>query len=402
MVCWKKLEDLERLLEEESLQRSSSLVNDPISLLPYEQQHDARLKHLLKRFVQEGPSSSFQPEVETVSPWEIDPLERGVVEMEDIQMWLAMMESKEQTKGANQTQTPPAPSSAAAASSSSAAAAAGVPELVKLLDPVAFIDTSESLSTDATRRILTILDTIIDEEEFEPFCTPVSRYDYPEYVHVVPYGMDLSTMRKRVELRFYRTIGAITHDASSIARAAELYNHVDSDIVQSAKRLEQRIYQELWKEFPSSTTMTTPSATIDDTTIVPSSLSAFESEGFSIFAESEQEIEWPKPNQIKREEDTRDRVTNDPNANAADDGAGGSDPLSNPSLDLNVEPASSSSSSAIASVTVPLTADPPSAPSSDSSGAAPMELDDGAPQTIEHDTTGETSTPNTTQQQVNN
>lgn len=68
----------------------------------------------------------------------------------------------------------------------------------------------------------------------EPFAAPVDLNLYPTYAYVVEYPMDLSTIKARLENRFYRRVTAVQYDVRYIYTNACKFNQPGSDIVRSA------------------------------------------------------------------------------------------------------------------------------------------------------------------------
>lgn len=71
----------------------------------------------------------------------------------------------------------------------------------------------------------------------EPFAVPVDLNAYPLYASVVAYPIDLTTIRTRLENRFYRRVDAIKFDIKFIEMNAKKFNEPDSKIVQKAALL---------------------------------------------------------------------------------------------------------------------------------------------------------------------
>ncbi|EEC15316.1 WD-repeat protein, putative, partial [Ixodes scapularis] len=71
----------------------------------------------------------------------------------------------------------------------------------------------------------------------EPFAVPVDLNAYPLYASVVAYPIDLTTIRTRLENRFYRRVDAIKFDIKFIELNAKKFNEPDSKIVQKAALL---------------------------------------------------------------------------------------------------------------------------------------------------------------------
>lgn len=68
----------------------------------------------------------------------------------------------------------------------------------------------------------------------EPFAAPVDLNLYPSYAFVVEYPMDLSTIKARLDNRFYRRVTAVQYDVRYVYTNACKFNQPKSDIVRSA------------------------------------------------------------------------------------------------------------------------------------------------------------------------
>ena len=68
----------------------------------------------------------------------------------------------------------------------------------------------------------------------EPFAAPVDLNAYPSYALVVEYPMDLSTIKARLDNRFYRRITAVQYDVRYVYTNACKFNQEGSDIVRHA------------------------------------------------------------------------------------------------------------------------------------------------------------------------
>jgi bromodomain and WD repeat domain-containing protein 1/3 len=69
----------------------------------------------------------------------------------------------------------------------------------------------------------------------EPFLTPVDLGAWPDYAYVIEYPIDLSTIKARLDNRFYRRVEALKFDLKHIALNAESFNEPRSDIVKLAR-----------------------------------------------------------------------------------------------------------------------------------------------------------------------
>ena len=69
----------------------------------------------------------------------------------------------------------------------------------------------------------------------EPFASPVDLHLYPSYASVVEYPMDLSTIKNRLDNRFYGQASDVESEVKFIYNNACKFNEPESDIVRLAK-----------------------------------------------------------------------------------------------------------------------------------------------------------------------
>ncbi|MFT7802669.1 bromodomain and WD repeat-containing protein 3 isoform X4, partial [Arapaima gigas] len=67
------------------------------------------------------------------------------------------------------------------------------------------------------------------------FCSPVDLNCYPKYGTMVAYPTDLSTIRRRLENRFYRRISALVWEVRYIEHNARIFNEPESPVIGAAK-----------------------------------------------------------------------------------------------------------------------------------------------------------------------
>jgi len=84
-------------------------------------------------------------------------------------------------------------------------------------------------------RLIRGLEKIMQIAWSEYFIAPVDLNDYPLYATIVAYPIDLSTIKTRLENRFYRSIDAVKFDVSFIERNARLFNESHSIITKNSK-----------------------------------------------------------------------------------------------------------------------------------------------------------------------
>ncbi|CAL1573733.1 unnamed protein product [Knipowitschia caucasica] len=84
-------------------------------------------------------------------------------------------------------------------------------------------------------RVLQGISDLLTMDVAKAFASPVNLQDYPLYCTVVAYLTDLSTIRKRLENRFYRRISALMWEVRYIEHNARTFNEPQSPIVAAAK-----------------------------------------------------------------------------------------------------------------------------------------------------------------------
>ncbi|XP_053329912.1 bromodomain and WD repeat-containing protein 3 [Spea bombifrons] len=84
-------------------------------------------------------------------------------------------------------------------------------------------------------RVIRGIDQLLSLEFASPFSAPVDLSAYPLYCTVVAYPTDLSTVRKRLESRYYRRISALMWEVRYIEHNARTFNEPDTPIVKAAK-----------------------------------------------------------------------------------------------------------------------------------------------------------------------
>ena len=87
------------------------------------------------------------------------------------------------------------------------------------------------------RRILEGLKKIMDLSIAEFFNYPVDLVEFPTYAMVIPYPIDLNTIKERVENHYYRRLNALQWDVRKIEWNAEHFNEKGSEIVRKASQL---------------------------------------------------------------------------------------------------------------------------------------------------------------------
>ncbi|XP_049883065.1 bromodomain and WD repeat-containing protein 3 [Pectinophora gossypiella] len=87
----------------------------------------------------------------------------------------------------------------------------------------------------ACRAIAQHIGQVMSLSAAEPFVAPVDLQAYPSYAMVVPYPIDLATIRARFDNLFYRRTAAAQFDVRYLATNAEQFNEPHSPIVRQAR-----------------------------------------------------------------------------------------------------------------------------------------------------------------------
>ncbi|XP_065837497.1 bromodomain and WD repeat-containing protein 3-like isoform X2 [Oscarella lobularis] len=90
---------------------------------------------------------------------------------------------------------------------------------------------------EATERILGGLETVESLPIAQPFLDPVNLDDYPDYHVVVPYPIDIQTIKERLKNAFYRRLKSLLWDVKHLHKNANAYNEEESQIVHSSEAL---------------------------------------------------------------------------------------------------------------------------------------------------------------------
>uniref|UniRef100_A0A452IGG0 Bromodomain and WD repeat-containing protein 1 n=1 Tax=Gopherus agassizii TaxID=38772 RepID=A0A452IGG0_9SAUR len=160
-------------------------------------------------FQAEYPDSSFQcysvhwdnNEREKMSPWDMEPVPEGTAYPDEV--------------------------------------GAGVPvspeELTSLLYKPQEGEWGAHSRDEECERVIRGIDYLLTLDISNPFAVPVDLSAYPMYCTVVAYPTDLTTIRRRLENRFYRRISALMWEVRYIEHNARTFNEPDSPIVKAAK-----------------------------------------------------------------------------------------------------------------------------------------------------------------------
>ena len=87
------------------------------------------------------------------------------------------------------------------------------------------------------QRALTAIQFMCDQSRFESFIGAVPLEIYPAYATVIPYCIDLDTIRQRLQNRFYRRLSAVECDVEYLLRNALTFNEPTSSVAREARVL---------------------------------------------------------------------------------------------------------------------------------------------------------------------
>lgn len=107
-------------------------------------------------------------------------------------------------------------------------------------------------------RIAHGLESVMQHSIAEQFLTPVDLNVFPIYGIIIEYLIDLTTIKSRLENRFYRRVSALQFDIRYIEHNAKAFNEPGTPIVKSA-----RILTEALLRFTSDTDCTDPMPTLN-------------------------------------------------------------------------------------------------------------------------------------------
>jgi bromodomain and WD repeat domain-containing protein 1/3 len=102
-------------------------------------------------------------------------------------------------------------------------------------------------------RILVGLEKIMELSLAEHFNYPVDLDAYPSYAILIPYPIDLNTIKERLENNYYRRLNSILYDIRLIEKNASKFNEKKSEIVNKANLLTS-----ILTEFVSDSLCTNP------------------------------------------------------------------------------------------------------------------------------------------------
>ncbi|KAK3780024.1 hypothetical protein RRG08_029717 [Elysia crispata] len=94
---------------------------------------------------------------------------------------------------------------------------------------------------DDSQRLVEGIGALMQHSVAEPFIAPVDLQQFPTYAYCVPYPIDLSTIKTRLENGFYRRITALQWDVRLIFNNASLFNEAGSRIVTNANALTETL-----------------------------------------------------------------------------------------------------------------------------------------------------------------
>ena len=88
----------------------------------------------------------------------------------------------------------------------------------------------------------------------KPFVSPVDLNRHPSYASIVQYPIDLSTIKYRLDNRFYRRQLVVEFDINYIVTNARKFHHKNSDIIRSASIVTDICLEILHNRYPVDAT----------------------------------------------------------------------------------------------------------------------------------------------------
>uniref|UniRef100_A0A8C5BSI3 Pleckstrin homology domain interacting protein n=1 Tax=Gadus morhua TaxID=8049 RepID=A0A8C5BSI3_GADMO len=140
---------------------------------------------------------------------------------------------------------------------------------------------------DECERIIKAIDQLVTLDVAAPFAFPVDLQAYPSYCTVVAYVTDLSSIRQRLENRFYRRMSSLMWEVRYIEHNAQAFNEPGAFIVTTAK-----FVSDLMLQFIKDHTMTD---------IIP----LYKTMKKSTFSDSEEEVGLGGRRPMQRQRRTR-------------------------------------------------------------------------------------------------
>lgn len=177
-----------------------------------------------KPFEDTYPDSQFQclniewedGQPDMLSPWDLEPLAGG---------------------GANVRKSKPVLAADQLPTNGEEVTADELKALVYVPSDVHGVEWPEHGRDEECLRILAGLEKIMELSVAEHFNYPVDLEAFPTYAMVIPYPIDLNTIKERVANHYYRRVNSIQWDVRKIEQNAEKFNEKSSDIVRKASLL---------------------------------------------------------------------------------------------------------------------------------------------------------------------
>jgi hypothetical protein len=107
-------------------------------------------------------------------------------------------------------------------------------------------------------RILNGLNKLMELNVAEPFITPISLENYPDYLKFIGYPVDLQTIRDRIVSGYYRRVDAILWDIHKIEWNAQLYRKYIDDKASDRIVFKATLLVDVLNAFVSDPTMSDP------------------------------------------------------------------------------------------------------------------------------------------------
>ncbi|VDD91305.1 unnamed protein product [Enterobius vermicularis] len=94
-------------------------------------------------------------------------------------------------------------------------------------------------------KLIAAIEALQEDDDAKPFSVPVDLKDYPEYSLNVDYPVDLETISKRAQNKYYRRFTSMEQDIKYIAINASIFNEPKSTIVHNSRALVETLIRYL-------------------------------------------------------------------------------------------------------------------------------------------------------------
>ena len=107
---------------------------------------------------------------------------------------------------------------------------------------------SQCVDKDMKAKLRSVLLGLRNHDAYQAFAHPVAEEFAPRYFEYITHPMDISTMRKKLELDQYNSVAEFVADANLMFSNCRTYNHPKSPYIEAADRFQQRMQQGMTKQ----------------------------------------------------------------------------------------------------------------------------------------------------------